>query len=144
MRTSADRIRHTVLFETIGLVICVPFSSWVLGKGLARIGALSIVLSLTAMCLNYIYNLVFDIVLVRLGRPVNVRPAWMRVFHTILFEVSLIILLIPIMAWWLDLTLWTAFLTDVGISLLFLVYTFVYNWVYDIVFPMPVEIEIEV
>jgi len=96
------------------------------------------------MCLNYIYNLVFDIVLVRLGRPVNVRPAWMRVFHTILFEVSLIILLIPIMAWWLDLTLWTAFLTDVGISLLFLVYTFVYNWVYDIVFPMPVEIEIEV
>jgi uncharacterized membrane protein len=144
MRTSADRIRHTLLFEIIGLVTCAPLASWILGKGLAQIGALSIVLSLTAMCVNYIYNLVFDIALVRLGRPVNLRPTWMRVIHAILFETSLLILAIPLVAWWLDMTLWMAFLTNLGFSLFFLVYAFAYNWVYDVVFPMPVEIAIEV
>ena len=138
MRTSADRIRHTILFEIIGLTICTPFASWILNRGLAQIGTLGIALSLTAMCVNYIFNLVFDLALVRLGRPVNVRPTWMRVIHAVLFETSLIILTIPMVAWWLDITLLTALLTNIGFSLFFLVYAFVYNWAYDVVFPVPV------
>ena len=137
MRTTADRIRHTLLFEIIGLAICVPLASWILDKGLVQIAALSIVLSLTAMCVNYIYNLLFDLTLVRLGRPVNVRPIWMRVIHAMLFEASLLFFTIPMVAWWLDMTLLTAFLTDMGFTLFFLIYAFVYNWVYDVVFPMP-------
>jgi uncharacterized membrane protein len=144
MRTTADRIRHTLLFEIIGLAICVPLAAWILDKGLAQIGALSIVLSLTAMWLNYVFNLIFDIALVRLGRPVNVRPVWMRVLHAMLFEASLLILTIPVVAWWLDMTLWTAFLTDIGFALFFLIYAFIYNWVYDVVFPMPVKSAVRV
>jgi len=144
MRTTADRIRHTLLFEIIGLAICVPLAAWILDKGLAQIGALSIVLSLTAMWLNYVFNLIFDIALVRLGRPVNVRPVWMRVLHAMLFEASLLILTIPVVAWWLDMTLWTAFLTDIGFALFFLIYAFIYNWVYDVVFPMPVQSAVSV
>lgn len=137
MRTTADRIRHSLLFELIGLVTCTPLASWILDKGLVQIGALSIVLSLTAMCVNYIYNLLFDLTLVRLGRPVNVRPTWMRMIHAMLFEASLLFFTIPAVAWWLDMTLLTAFLTDIGFTLFFLIYAFVYNWVYDVVFPMP-------
>lgn len=137
MRTSADRVRHTVLFEIIGLFICIPIASWVLDKTLVQVGSLSIVLSLTAMFVNYVYNLVFDIALIRLGRPVNVRPPWMRAIHAILFETSLIILTLPMVAWWLDMTLWTAFLTDLSFALFFLVYAYFYNWAYDAVFPMP-------
>ena len=144
MRTTADRIRHTLLFEIIGLAICVPLASWILDKGLAQIGVLSIVLSLAAMWLNYVFNLIFDIALVQLGRPVNVRPVWMRVLHAMLFEASLLILTIPAVAWWLDMTLWTAFLTDMGFVLFFLIYTYIYNWVYDVVFPMPVQSAVSV
>jgi uncharacterized membrane protein len=122
----------------IALAICTPLASWILDKGLAQIGALGIVLSLAAMCVNYVFNLVFDLALVRLGRPVNVRPVWMRMLHATLFETSFIILTIPMVAWWLDMTLWAAFLTDVGFSLFFLIYAFVYNWAYDVIFPMPV------
>ncbi|MBW1860708.1 MAG: PACE efflux transporter, partial [Deltaproteobacteria bacterium] len=125
MRTTADRIRHTLLFEMIGLAACAPLASWVLDKGLAQVGALSIVLSLTAMLLNYVFNLIFDTMLVRLGRPVNVRPTWMRVLHATLFEASLLILAVPVVAWWLDMTLWIAFLTDIGFALFFLIYAFV-------------------
>jgi len=123
----------------IGLAACAPLASWVLDKGLAQVGALSIVLSLTAMLLNYVFNLIFDTMLVRLGRPVNVRPTWMRVLHATLFEASLLILAVPVVAWWLDMTLWIAFLTDIGFALFFLIYAFIYNWVYDVVFPMPVQ-----
>jgi uncharacterized membrane protein len=137
MRTTADRIRHAILFEIIGLVTCVPLAAWILGKGLAQVGSLSIVLSLIAMMVNYVFNILFDRALLRLGRPVNVRPVWMRVLHAILFEASLIVLTLPLVAWWLDMTLLAAFLTDLGFMLYFLVYAFVYNWVYDVVFPMP-------
>ena len=137
MRTSADRVRHTVLFEIIGLIICTPLASWILDKGIAQVGSLSIVLSLTAMCVNYVYNLIFDIALIRLGRPVNVRPPWLRAIHAILFEASLIILTVPMVAWWLDMTLLSAFLTDIGFAVFFLVYAFFYNWAYDAVFPIP-------
>ena len=132
------------MFEIIGLAICVPLASWILDKGLAQIGVLSIVLSLAAMWLNYVFNLIFDIALVQLGRPVNVRPVWMRVLHAMLFEASLLILTIPAVAWWLDMTLWTAFLTDMGFVLFFLIYTYIYNWVYDVVFPMPVQSAVSV
>ena len=137
MRTSADRVRHTIGFETIGLIICTPLASWLLDKGIAQVGSLSVVLSLTAMCVNYGYNLVFDIALVRMGRPVNVRPPWLRAIHAILFEGSLIILTVPMVAWWLDLTLLTAFLTDIGFTVFFLIYAYFYNWAYDALFPMP-------
>ncbi len=140
MRSNIDRLRHTVLFEFFGLLTCVPLASWLLGKSLVQIGALSIVLSLSAMCLNYIYNLLFDIALTRMGRPVNVRSMAMRVLHAVLFECSLLVLTVPFIAWWLDMSLWTAFITDIGFALFFLVYAFVYNWAYDIVFPMPVSV----
>ena len=137
MRTSADRIRHTVLFELFGLALCAPLASWILGKGLVQVGSLALVLSLTAMIVNYVFNLLFDIALIRLGRPVNVRPPWMRAIHAFLFETTLIILTLPLVAWWLDMALWQAFIANVGFSLFFLVYAYVYNLAYDIVFPMP-------
>ncbi|GKT31305.1 PACE efflux transporter, partial [Aduncisulcus paluster] len=101
MRTTADRIRHTLLFEIIGLCTCTPLASWILDKDLSRIA------------------------LVALNRPVNVRPTWMRVLHAVLFELSLLTLTVPFVAWWLDLSLWHALIADIGFALFFLVYAFV-------------------
>lgn len=139
MRTTADRIRHTLLFEIIGLCTCTPLASWHLDKDMSRIGIMSIGISITAMVCNYVYNLLFDKVLVALKRPVNVRPTWMRIVHAILFEVSLLTITVPAVSWWLDMTLWHALVTDLGFAFFFLVYAFVYNWAYDIIFPMPVD-----
>lgn len=139
MRTQADRLRHTVLFELIGLLTCTPLASWILDRDLLRIGAMSIVISATAMICNYLFNIAFDHILVRLGRPVNVRPPWLRVVHAVSFEASLIVITVPFVAWWLDLSLWAAFLADIGFALFFLVYAYIYNWAYDAIFPMPSE-----
>jgi uncharacterized membrane protein len=137
MRTSSDRIRHTLLFELIALALITPVASWVLDKSLVQIGSLGIALSLIAMCVNYFYNFIFVIALIRMGRAVNKRPVWLRLFHAILFETCLIVLTIPVVAWWLDMTLLEAFITDIGFTLFFLIYAFIFNWTYDVIFPMP-------
>ncbi len=96
---------------------------------MSRIGIMSLAISMTAMVCNYLYNLLFDKALVALNRPVNVRPTWMRVLHAVLFELSLLTLTVPFVAWWLDLTLWHALIADIGFALFFLVYAFVYTGV---------------
>ncbi len=45
--------------------------------------------------------------------------------------------LMPFIAWYLRATLYQAFLMDFSFTLFYLIYAFVYNWVYDIVFPVP-------
>ena len=62
MRTSSDRIRHTLLFELIALALITPVASWIMDKSLVQIGSLGITLSLVAMCVNYFYKF-FDITL---------------------------------------------------------------------------------
>jgi uncharacterized membrane protein len=41
------------------------------------------------------------------------------------------------MAWWLDVSWWTALLLDLGLLLFFLVYTFVFTWAFDRLFGLP-------
>lgn len=141
MRTSADRLRHTILFETCGLVTITPLAAWILDRDMTRIGAMAFAISILAMATNFFFNLLFDHVLVWLGRPVNVRPPWMRALHAICFESTLLLSTMPLVAWWLDMPLWQAFATNLGFSLFYLAYAYVYNWAYDVIFPMPVNAE---
>jgi uncharacterized membrane protein len=39
---------------------------------------------------------------------------------------------VPLIAWWLSVSLWQAFLLDIGVLLFFLPYTYVYHWGYDV------------
>jgi len=127
------------MFELIGLITVTPLASWILDRDLVTIGSMSIFISFTAMCCNYLYNLAFDHVLKKLGRPLNHRPPKLRVLHAVLFEASLILITVPVVSWWLHMSLWQAFIADIGFALFFLFYAYVFNWAYDAVFPMPVE-----
>ncbi len=45
--------------------------------------------------------------------------------------------LIPLIAWWLDMTLVEALLVDMAFIVLIPCYTFAYNWVFDRIFGLP-------
>ena len=47
------------------------------------------------------------------------------------------VLLVPIMAWWLGVTLVQALVYEAGLILLFLVYTYLFTWGFDRVFGLP-------
>lgn len=123
-----ERFFHAFCFEALAIAICTPLGAWLLDYSLAHMGLLTLMISLIAMLWNMVFNAAFDRIQLRFGfrRTVTVRAA-----HAVAFEVGLVLTVVPLAAWWLGMSLWTAFLLDMGIVLFFLPYTFVYNLAYD-------------
>lgn len=136
MRTGADRLRHTLGFEVVGLLISIPLFTLFTGQPADHLGPLAIGLSLLATGWNYLYNLAVDHWMLRhLGRLEKRLPE--RVLHALLFELGLLLVALPLTALWLGISLWQALWLDIGFSLFFVVYAFGYNLAYDRLFPLP-------
>lgn len=136
MRTTLDRIRHAIGFELIALVLIVFVLSRFFGFEAHKIGALGIAFSLFATGWNFAYNLLFDKAMVKYTGQVT-KQLRHRVIHAIVFEISLLWLTLPVIAWWLDISLLEAFIMDIGLVVFYLFYTYGYNLAYDKLFPMP-------
>lgn len=136
MRNTADRIRHALSFEIIALLIVTPLGAWVFGLELGKVGVVTVVGATIATAWNYLYNLGFDHALVRMRGHVA-KTVSIRVLHTLLFELGFLIILVPFIAWYLDVGWIEAFLMDLSFAGFYLVYAFVFNWAYDTIFPVP-------
>ena len=134
MRSTSDRIRQAVSFEVVGLLIVIPLFSFAFGHPLDEIGLLAVFGATAATVWNYVYNLVFDHLLRRAtGTPRKTMPV--RVAHAIMFEATLLVLLLPLVAWWLDITILEALVIDLFFAAFYAVYAFAFTWAYDTVFP---------
>ncbi|WP_198333934.1 PACE efflux transporter [Psychrobacter namhaensis] len=136
MRTTKDRIRHALGFEIIGLLIFAPLASLVFGFELHLMGMMALVGSIVATIWNYFYNILFDRGMLKLCGTLQ-KTVLIRVLHAILFEGGLLLLFLPVIAWYLNISLWEAFKMDIAMATFYLVYAFVYNWVYDQIFAIP-------
>lgn len=123
-----ERFLHSLAFEVLAIAICAPLGAWLLGYSLAHIGLLTLMISLLAMSWNMAFNALFDRAQRRIGFK---RTLMARGVHALMFEVGLLLAVVPLAAWWLGIGLWEAFVLDIGIALFFLPYTFVFNWTYD-------------
>ena len=128
-RSLGERIGHALAFELIALLICAPALAWLLGKPLLQLGLLTLMFSLVAMLWNMLFNWLFDRAQRRLGFQ---RTLSVRLCHAALFETGLIVVLVPLAAWWLSIGLLEALLLDIGLILFFLPYTVAFNWSWDV------------
>ena len=136
MRSPKDRIRHAVSFEIVGLIILIPIAGLILGNPIHEIGLVTVVSSIIATAWNYAYNVGFDHAMARLRGDVH-KTVPIRVLHAVLFETGLVLILWPFIVWILGVSWGAAFLIDISFAGFYIVYAFVYNWVYDLVFPIP-------
>jgi len=136
MRDTRDRIRHALSFEAIALAIVTPLAAAVFAIPLADSGVVTVVSAVVATTWNYVYNLLFDKALLRLRGDVR-KTVPLRIVHSVLFELGLLVALLPFFAWYLGISLPRAFVMDISFSAFFLVYAFVFNWAYDVIFPVP-------
>ena len=136
MRTTKDRIRHAISFEVIGLLIFAPLASVVFGFELQLMGVIALVGSLIATLWNYFYNILFDKAMLKIKNSVQ-KTVLIRIVHAVLFEGGLLLLFMPMIAWYLKIGLWEAFVMDIAMATFYLIYAFIYNWAYDHVFPIP-------
>lgn len=129
-RSAKERLFHACLFELLGVVFATPLAMWLTGKSMLSMASLSAIISGVAMAWNMIFNWFFDRLQLRYGFHRNV---WIRMLHSCCFEIGLIIMVVPLVAWWVDTTLWHALVVDIGLVLFFLPYSFFYNLCYDLV-----------
>mgnify|MGYP001948152356 CR=1 FL=1 len=127
-RSVKERIFHGVLFEVLAIGIATPLASWLTGESLFDMGILSAVISLMAILWNMTFNWLFDTLQ---RRHQFRRSIGVRVIHACCFELGLIIMAVPFIAWWIDASLVHAFIIDIGLILFFLPYSFFFNLGYD-------------
>jgi uncharacterized membrane protein len=97
-------------------------------------GVLVVLGATAATTWNYLFNLGFDHLLQwRRGDVRKTLP--LRVLHAVLFEATLLVLLLPIFAWWLEVSILTALVMEFSFAAFYLVYAFVFTWGYDTLFP---------
>ncbi len=123
-----ERIFHALLFESLATLICAPLFAYIMNKSIIEMGILTIIIATIAMLWNFIYNILFD---KAQNKYQFYKTPLIRVLHSVLFELGLVFISIPLAAWWLSISLVSAFFMDMGIILFFLPYTIIYNWVYD-------------
>ncbi|GGF48058.1 membrane protein [Youhaiella tibetensis] len=135
MRSFPDRVRHALMFEIVGLAIVIPAGSYLFGLPAAHMGVIGIVGATVATLWNFVFNLGFDHALLRLQGHTRKSVA-VRVAHAVLFEIGLLAMLLPMIAWYLGVSLVQAFLMDMSMVVFYVVYAFVFNIAYDRVFPV--------
>ena len=135
MQPRTRRIVQAVLYETIAVVIVTPILTWLFAHPPLSAFALSVFMSGIALAWNYVFNLLYE--RWEAAQVVKGRTLWRRVVHGVAFEGGLALILIPVMALWLEVSLIEALLADIGIVLFFFFYTVAFTWVFDRVFGLP-------
>ncbi|MEQ8374823.1 MAG: PACE efflux transporter [Roseibium aggregatum] len=136
MRSPLDRLRQALSFEIIALVLAVPLGTVAFGVPMHDVGVVGVVSATIATLWNVVYNFVFDVTYKRLTGE-TLKTLIVRIIHSIFFEIGLLIVLMPFIAWYLGVSLWQALVMDLFFVAFYLVYAFAFNWVYDKLFPLP-------
>ena len=129
------RVVYITLYEGIAIVVASVGLAAMSGQGLGHSGVLAMIASAIAVVWNLTFNALFERWEAR--QAVRGRSVARRIAHAVGFEGGLITVLVPTIAWWLDISLWQALVMDLGLVVFFLVYTFVFNWAFDRIFGLP-------
>lgn len=119
---------HALTFEVLAIVISAPLAAWITGQSVVSMGVLTAIIATIAVAWNMLYNWAFDRLQASSGFA---RTYWVRAAHAVGFEVGLILIVIPLIASWLDVSLWRALVLDIGLVLFYLPYGFLFNLGYD-------------
>jgi uncharacterized membrane protein len=135
MRPKTRRVLQAFLYEFFAIAFVGPVLSYAFAKPAASTFALAFVLSSIALCWNYVFNALFE--RWESGQSKRGRSFARRLAHGIGFEGGLALILIPVMALWLDISPLAAFVANLGLLAFFFVYAIVFTWTFDRVFGLP-------
>ncbi|RYF75886.1 MAG: PACE efflux transporter [Comamonadaceae bacterium] len=129
------KVVYIGLYEAIAILAASVGLAAMSGQGLMHAGGLAVATSAVAVVWNLVFNSLFEAWEARQAR--RGRSLLRRIAHAIGFEGGLVTFLVPLIAWWLEVSLWQALVMDLGLVVFFLIYTFVFNWAFDRVFGLP-------
>ena len=127
-RSPAERTFHALCFEVLAIGISAPLAAWITGRSVLSMGILTAVIAVIAVLWNMLFNWFFDRAQSRYGFT---RTFGVRALQATGFEAGLILIVIPLIAAWMHVSLWQALVLDIGLILFYLPYGFLYNLGYD-------------
>lgn len=137
MQGPLRRFVYVALYEGLAIGLAGLGLMAMSGQGAVASGALAAACSTVAIIWNIVFNHFFERWEAR--QPTRGRSVRRRVAHAIGFEGGLAAVLVPLIAWWYDVSLWEALVMDLALLVFFLGYTFVFNWFFDAVFGLPLS-----
>ncbi|HOZ65446.1 MAG TPA: PACE efflux transporter [Burkholderiaceae bacterium] len=135
MTPRTRRVLQACLYEIVAIAFVGPVLSIVFDESRTSTFALAVVLSSIALTWNYLFNAIFE--KWESQQPVRGRTFKRRIAHGLGFEGGLTIILVPVMALWLNTSFLTAFLANLGLLAFFFVYAVAFTWAFDRIFGPP-------
>lgn len=135
MTPRTRRVLQAVLYEVFAIAFVGPVLSLVFDEPPASTFGLAVVLSSIALAWNFVFNSLFE--RWEAQQAVRGRSWKRRLAHGIGFEGGLTVMLVPVMALWLNTSALNALLANLGLLAFFFVYAVAFTWAFDRVFGLP-------
>ncbi|MCU4395758.1 PACE efflux transporter [Acinetobacter junii] len=135
MQGMKRRVTYVFFYEVLSFLICAMILAVLSGSTISHTGPLSLLIAVIAVSVNFFYNYAFEWWEKR--QHSKTRTIFRRVVHAIGFQAVLVTILIPLIAWWMQISLVKAFLLDFSLMIIIPCYTFVYNYFFDHLFGLP-------
>lgn len=135
------RVAYVTLYEIFAVAATSFGLSAMTGESAAHSSIIATVTAAIAVAWNVIWNSLFERWEARQAR--RGRSLWRRIAHALGMEGGLVVMLVPLFAWWFEVSLWQAFIMDLWLLLYFLVYTFVFNWTFDRILGLPASAQLQ-
>ena len=134
------RLLYVTLYELIAIAAATLGLAALSGQGAAHSSVLAVAASAIAVVWNVVFNALFERWESRQAQ--RQRTIMRRIAHALGFEGGLVLALVPLMAWWFEVSLWQALEMDLGLKAIFLFDTFVFNWAFDRTFDVPASAQL--
>jgi uncharacterized membrane protein len=135
-------LKRRLLYVSSYEVLAIALSGLLLYWLSSSTGGSSFAVACAASALSVTWNLVYSYGFERweqwrLGGGEITRTLLTRIIHAVGFEAGLLVFLVPVIAWSFGISLREALLIDIGLLVFFVIYTFVFNWLFDLAFGLP-------
>ena len=129
------RVFQAILYEVIAIAVVGPALSFAFNESQTSTFGLAVVLSTIALTWNYAFNWIFE--RWESQQMVRGRSFARRLAHGAGFEGGLVVILMPVMSLWLDISPAAAFVANLGLLVFFFFYAILFTWAFDQVFGLP-------
>ena len=129
------RVIQAISYEIILLSLFIPIVTLVFKQAIMDSAALGMSLTILALLWNMFFNYGFEKWEARKGW--YTRGLKQRLLHALGFEGGLLVLGVPAIAYFLEISLLEAIIADIGFTVVIMVYTFIFQWAFDRLFGEP-------
>lgn len=132
LRSPRERIIQTLSYEAGGLALALPLYLLYTGGGASEGALVMVAMSAAVLLWSPLHNSVFDWADLRLsGRVASDRPQKWRMVHALCHEATTMVVTLPVLIWLGGHGLWEAVGVDIGLTLVYAVYAYLFHMAYD-------------